>query len=222
MSGPSGERGDPTTIRTVLGDDYAPQRRLRPLDQERIESARVILDSSYTDLVEFLNGDIYDDPYFVVSSDDEEDVQAATFTVYKLLHHYLAAVYSFNEALRATVTAYLPEGIELTKADFEPDSSRTTEYTRRLMYLRGLRIAAQHGAFNDCLPVEQWDSDSQEYRLTFDSATFSQHERIREAGRYLRYSSDIRQRDPLKYVSSFQTTNFYPFYDDCLAWFGTY
>lgn len=53
------------------------------------------------------------------------------------------------------MTAYLPEDIELTQADFEPTEGWTVEYNRRLMYLRGLRIAAQHGAFNGCLPVEQ-------------------------------------------------------------------
>lgn len=222
MSGSDGEDGDPTTIHALLGDDCPPQRRLRPSDRERIVSAQAILTSSYADLVEFIEGDIHEDPYFVVVSNNEVDVQAATFTVYKLLHHYLAALYSFNEALRSTVTAYLPDGIELTRADFEPTEGRTVEYTRRLMYLRGLRIAAQHGAFNDCLPVEQWDSSTDEYRLGFDRAAFAQHERVRNAGTYLAHSSEPRQREPLTYLGSFQTTNFYPFYDDCLAWFGTY
>lgn len=221
MSGPD-KSGGPATIQTLLGEDYTCQRRFRPADRERIASARVVLESSYADLVEFIDGDIHVDPYFVVDSDKEEDVQAATFDVYKLLHHYLAALYSFNEALRATVTAYLPEGIELTKSHFKPEDGQQTEYTRRLMYLRGLRIAAQHGAFNDCLPVEQWDSTSNEYRLGFDEVMFSQHERIQEAGTYLRYSNEIRQREPLKYIGSFHTTNFHPFYDDCLAWFDTY
>ena len=42
------------------------------------------------------------------------------------------------------------------------------------------------------------------------------------ADRTLAHSSESRQREPLVYLGSFQTTNFYPFYDDCLAWFGTY
>lgn len=222
MNGSNEKRGDPATVQTLLDEEYTPQRRLRPGDRERIESARAILESSHVDLVGFLDGDIRKDPSFVVDSNDERNVQAATFTVYKLLHHYLAALYSFNEALRATVTAYLPEGTELTKSQFTPEDGRQTEYTRRLMYLRGLRIAAQHGAFNECLPVEQWDSASNEYRLGFDEATFAEHERIQRAGTYLRHSNEIRQREPLKYVGSFHTTNFYPFYDDCLAWFDTY
>ena len=222
MSGSDGVDGDPATIQTILGDDSTPQRRLRPSDRERIVSAQAILTPSSADLVEFIDGDIHEDPYFVVTSDDKEDIRVEALDVYKLLHHYLAALYSFNEARRATVTAYLPDDSELTRADFEPTEGRTVEYTRRLMYLRGLRIAAQHGAFNDCLPVEQWDSSTDEYRLGFDRAAFAQHERVRNAGQYLNHSSEARQREPLKYLGSFQTTNFYPFYDDCLAWFGTY
>jgi hypothetical protein len=54
-----------------------------------------IVDSSYADIVEFIDGDLPDDPYFIVTVDD--DVQAVAFEAYKLLHHYLAALYSFNE-----------------------------------------------------------------------------------------------------------------------------
>jgi hypothetical protein len=217
-----GDAGDPTTIQTLLGDNYSCQRQLRSDDRERIVSARAILEYSYADLVEFVDGDIHEDPYFIVKSDNEDTIRVETYNAYKLVHHYLAALYSYNEAIRATVTAYLPEDIKFTKEHFIPSNSRGTEYTRRIMYLRGLRVAAQHGAFNDCLPVRQWNTSSSQYRIEFNTTKFSQHNRLREPGKYLRHSNKIRQKEPLKYIGSFHTTNFYPFYNDCLAWFDTY
>jgi hypothetical protein len=217
-----GDAGDPATIQTLLGDNYLCQRKFLSDDRERIVSARAILEYSYADLVEFIDGDIHDDPYFIVESNDEDTIRIETYNVYKLVHHYLAALYSYNEAIRATVTAYLPTDIELTKKHFNPLNERKTEYTRRPMYLRGLRVAAQHGAFNDCLPVRQWDTSSNRYRIVFNIPKFSQHNRLRKPGKYLRYSNKNRQHEPLGYIGSFHMTNFYPFYDDCLAWFDTY
>jgi hypothetical protein len=90
------------------------------------------------------------------------------------------------------------------------------------MFPRRLRIAAQHGPFNDCLPVEQWNSSSNQYRITFDTTAFSQHDRIQNPGQYLAHSNENRQREPLRYIASFHSTNLYPFYDDCLTWFEAY
>jgi hypothetical protein len=222
VKGHDSDEGDPTTIQILLDDNYSCQRSLRSDDHERIVAARAILEYSYADLVEFVDGDICEDPYFIVESDDEDTIRIETYNAYKLVHHYLAALYSYHEAVRATVTAYLPTGTKLTKEHFNPSNSRKTEYTRRLMYLRGLRVAAQHGAFNDCLPVRQWDRSSNQYRIEFNATEFCQHDRLREQGKYLRYSNENRQYEPIKYIGSFHATNFYPFYNDCLAWFGTY
>lgn len=212
--------GDPATIQTLLGDEHIPRRGLRSDHEVRLSSARTVTESSYTDLEGFVDGDVREDPYFVV--DDDETVRSATFDVYKLLHHYLAALYSFNEAVRATVSAYLPDGVELDKGAFVPVDGRSTEYTRRSMFLRGVRVAFQHGAFNDCFPVERWDASTEEYRIGFDSTAFAQHEWLEDTGVYLRHTSRPRRKRPVKYAASFHTTNFLPFYEDCLAWFETY
>ncbi len=214
--------GDSTVIHSLLGSSYTPQHRLRSADRKRLASAHAIVESSYADVVELVDGNLPTDPYFIVMV--EEDVQAVTFEVYKLLHHYLASLYSFNEAVRATVTAYLPPEVALTKRHFRSDESGSrVEYARRLMFLRGLRTAAQHGVFSDCLPVTQWSPSSNRYRIGFDATAFSQHDRLcGDPGQYLAHSNQNRQREPLRYLESFHTTNFHPFYRDCLAWFETY
>jgi hypothetical protein len=217
----NGTDGDPTIIQSLLDSPYSPRQRLRSADRTRLATARTIVDSSYADIVEFIDGDLPDDPYFVVAVDD--DVQATAFEAYKLLHHYLAALYSFNGAIRATITAYLPNSVALTRERLTPDNTGSrVEYARRLLFLRGLRIAAQHGAFNDCFPVEQWNPSSNRYRIAFDTMAFTQHDRLQNPSQYLAHSNENWQREPLRYIGSFHTTNFHPFYRDCLAWFETY
>lgn len=214
--------GDPTTIQSLLGEAVTCNQRLRSQDRTRIQTAYTILESSYADLVEFVDGPITGDPYFTFDQTDNDTVREGTFILYKFVHHYLAALYSFNEAIRSTVSAYLPNEYELHKGHFDPDNVPGIEYSRRLVYLRGLRTAAQHGVFNDCFSVRQWDSSSNRYRLEFDPTAFSRQERLRNPGQYLRYSNRNQQREPLRYLGSFHEQNFYHFYADCFAWFETY
>ena len=72
MSEHVGDEGDPTTIQTLLGDNYSCQREFRSEDRERIISARAILEYSYADLIEFVDGDINEDPYFIVESNNRK------------------------------------------------------------------------------------------------------------------------------------------------------
>jgi hypothetical protein len=86
------------------------------------------------------------------------------------------------------------------------------------MFIRGLRIAAQHGVFNDVLPVRQWDRTEPKYRLEFDETEFCESETIDRAGKYLRYTSEQRRKRPLEYVGTFHETQLSKFYSDCLSW----
>jgi hypothetical protein len=175
-----------TTIQRLLTGDDILTRQLRAIDRTRLQSTLTIIDANFADLEGFIDGDLREDAYFVVESDRDEDIQRNAFEVYRLLHNYLASLYSFNEAVRVTVTKYLPEEEELIKRHFDPSWRPGVEYTRRLMFLRGLRIAAQHGAFSDTLPVTQWNPDESRYRLEFDEPAFCTTETIHTSGEYLR------------------------------------
>lgn len=208
-----------TTIQQLLTDDDTPSRQLRPADRTRLQSTIAIIDANFADLEEFIDGDLHDDAYFLVESARDEDIQRNAFEVYRLLHNYLSALYSFNEAVRVTVTNYLPGDDALSKRHFDPSRRPGVEYIRRLMFVRGLRIAAQHGAFSDTLPVTQWDLDEPRYRLGFDESAICATETIHSPGMYLRFTSDQRRQQPLEYNGSFHQTNFHPFYTSCRQWF---
>ena len=207
------------TIQELLSGAYASTQQLRSDDHERIATMRAITEIAYADLVELIDGPPSEDPYILIGEDSDEPSIVAV-EVYSRLHNYLASLYSFNESIRGTVSAYLPEGVELTKANFDPERVPGIEYTRRCYYLRGLRNASQHGAFTDCLNFKQWDSDSNRWRMELDEATYCNHERLDNPSEYLRSVGGNMYLQPLKFVSSFHNTNFDPFYRSCLDWFG--
>lgn len=214
----TGGEGNPKTIETLLGESVTPSRRLRRVDRTRLQSALTTAEINFAELEEFVDGHLREDAYFIVDDCSDEAVQRNAIEVYRLTHNYLAGIYSFNEAVRATITSYLPTGKTLSKRHYHPDNHDGVEYTRKLMFVRGLRIAAQHGTFNDVLPVRQWDRSEPKYRLGFDESAFCEAETITNAGQYLRFTSEQRRKRPLEYVGDFHETCVNRFYGDCLAW----
>ena len=139
-------------------------------------------------------------------------MKSDTNALYKLLHHYLASLYSFNETVRRTVSNYLDGENRLTK-----DHYSGIEYTRRLNYLRGLRTAAQHGAFTDCLEVERYDPSTKKYRLLFKESEYRSID-IDSPEIYLEGSNSSHRKQPIRYVARFHDTTFEKFVRDCLSW----
>lgn len=188
MDGLAGSNnGYPSKIKELIGKDIDCQSRLSSDDRERIFSIYSILNSSYADITDFIDKDDGNNPYFIVKSNKDDDIREETYELYKLMHHYLASLYSFNETIRVTITDYLPRNIKLDIDNFSSEN-KSIEYINYLVYLRGLRIAAQHGVFSDCFITEQWDKSSNRYRIKFCPSKFSQHNRINNPGQYLRYS----------------------------------
>jgi hypothetical protein len=206
-----------TTIAFLTGHEK-PTQRLRTADRTRVQSVHTVLESNFAELEEYVDGPLDEDAFYVVDPDTEDTIRKDTFEVYRLTHNYLAALYSLNEAVRATVTTYLPEGEALTKHHFHPDNAVGVEYIRKLMFLRGLRIAAQHGAFSDVLPVNQWDPTKPEYRVAFDRTAFCESEAIENPSYYVRFTSDTRLQRPLEYLGTFHGTHLDEFYGACLSW----
>ncbi len=209
---------DSETIETLLGYPVAPSYRLRKGDRTRLQAALTTAESNFAELEEFVDGHLREDAYFMVAGSSDRAVQTNTIEVYRLAHNYLAGVYSFNEAVRATISRYLPDDKTLSKQHFHPDNHTGVEYTRKLMFIRGLRTAAQHGAFSDVLPVRQWDRSEPAYRLEFDESAFCESETINGAGEYLTHTSEHRRSRPLEYIGSFHETCLNQFYSDCLSW----
>lgn len=210
--------GNPGTIQTILGESVTPTQRINRTDRTRLQAALTMTETNFAELEEFVDGHLREDAYFIVPDESDKAVQTTAMEIYRLTHNYLSAIYSFNEAVRATISRYLSTDTTLAKRQFHPDSHRGVEYTRKLMFVRGLRIAAQHGAFNDVLPVRQWDRDEPIYRLEFDETTFCESEVIADAGDYVKFTSKHRRKRPLEYLGDFHETCVSQFYHDCLSW----
>ena len=123
--------------------------RLSEIDRWRLNTATSIVENNNYRLVEYVDGDLVTNPIYICP---EEAQQETGFTVLRLLHNYLASLYSYNETVRVLFNEYAPERTTLSSGAFTPASGGTdaSHYGRKLSFLRGLRTDFQHGGFS-CL-----------------------------------------------------------------------
>ena len=216
----------------LLGEACVPENPITQRKIDNLESSELITHRNFHELVKFVDGPLEEGGYIIVSPDDEpEDLPLTALEnqrskLHQHLHNYLASVYSFNEQVR--------ELINLTMGD--PDNSTNplqigafvpntrTLYTRKLAFIRGLRVDAQHGDFA-CIrsdPVPQPDcsiasGDETAYRITFDKDSFRDGF-INNPDKYLGHEPDERFEYPLAYIELFHRSYFVEFSSETREW----
>lgn len=152
-------------------------------------------------------------------TETREYVESTVSTeVYRLVHNYLASVYSFNEQVRELLTNHCTE--EVDKSDFLTTST-ASNYVRWIAFPWGLRNDLQHGNYA-CLDVVPIGADGTVdlYHLTFDKTAFEPTPTgdLDDAGDYLHHFDDERFDYPLAYLGEFHTDQFNRFERDLNEW----
>lgn len=206
-------------LQTLLRAEIEPSSRLRDADEVRLSAAKRTVDQNYYELDEYIDGDLQTNPVFICHETRRED---EGFEALRLLHNYLASLYSLNETVRTLCNRYTPDSVELTSGDFTPISggSNRSHYGRKLGFLRGLRTDFQHGGFS-CLTFDKAGEigDFEGYQVVFDRLSFINDSGLREPERFLRWTNEAEQRHPISYIGTFHQQTLQDFYDDAEAWF---
>lgn len=94
-------------IQTLAQAAIEPNRRLRDSDEIRLSAAKRTVDQNYYELDTYIDGDLRTNPVFICRADRVEE---EGFETLRLLHNYLASLYSLNEAVRVLCNRYTPDG----------------------------------------------------------------------------------------------------------------
>jgi len=208
-------------LQTLARADIEPDDRLRESDEIRLSAAKRTVDQNYYELDEYIDGELRTNPIFLCHTDRVEE---EGFEALRLLHNYLASLYSLNETIRVLCNRYSSPAVELTGGDFTPVSGGNDEsyYGRKLGFLRGLRTDFQHGGFS-CLTFEKAGElgDFEGYHVVFDRKAFITESGLREPNRFLRWTNEAEQRHPISYIGTFHQRTLQDFYDDVERWFAS-
>lgn len=206
-------------LQTLARAEIRPNSRLCEDDKIRLSAAKRTIDQNYYELDEYIDGNLRTNPMFICHNDRVED---EGFEVLRLLHNYLASLYSFNETIRVLCNRYTSEGVELTAGNFTPASGgcEDSHYGRKLGFLRGLRTDFQHGGFS-CLTFNSVGElgDFEGYHVVFDRSAFLNNSGLDGPNRFLRWANDNEQRYPISYIGSFHQQTLQNFYTDVEEWF---
>lgn len=196
-----------------------PTAGLSELDRWRLNTATRIVENNNFRLAEYVDGDLVTNPIYICREEAHEETG---FDVLRLLHNYLASLYSYNETVRVLFNEYAPEGTTLSSGAFTPASGGTddTHYGRKLSFLRGLRTDFQHGGFS-CLRFPKVGTlhGFGAYHVEFDRGRFVAEGGLVDPGRYLAHTNERERRRPLSFVGQFHRNAFQSFAADAAAWF---
>lgn len=217
----------------LLGRPCVPDHPVSQTELDNLDTSELIAHRNFRELAEFVEGSLDEGGYIVVAADDEPDglpltaLENQRSKLHQRLHNYLASIYSFNEQVRELINVKI-EAVEereapLDRGAFVPNTS--TLYTRKLAFVRGLRVDAQHGDFA-CIrtePVSDPDpslaSDGETvYRIEFDKDSF-RGGFTETPDKYLGHAPDERFRYPLAYLETFHREYFVEFAHETQAWF---
>lgn len=205
-------------------------------DQTRLTAATRTVNQNNYHLVEYVDGDLVTNPIYICP---EEAQQETGFTVLRLLHNYLASLYSYNETVRVLFNRYAPDGTNLPTGAFTPASdgerivdsrfssdrwsdggAESSYYGRKLSFLRGLRTDFQHGGFS-CLRFTKAGTlhGFGAYHVEFDRQGFVENDGLTDPTRFLAYTNENERRRPLSFVGRFHRNAFQSFAADVDEWF---
>lgn len=170
-------------------------------------------------LVEYIDGDLVTNPIYICLRETQEDTG---FDVLRLLHNYLASLYSYNETVRVLFNEYAPGGTTLSSGEFTPASGGTPDsyYGRKLSFLRGLRTDFQHGGFS-CLRFTTAGTlhGFGAYHVEFDRQRFVEDSDLTDPTRFLAHTNERERQHPLAFVGRFHGNAFQSFAADADSWF---
>jgi hypothetical protein len=87
-----------------------PKSRLQDADEVRLSAAKRTVDQNYFELDEYIDGDLRTNPVFICR---REQVEEEGFEALRLLHNYLASLYSLNETIRVLCNRYTSDSVEV-------------------------------------------------------------------------------------------------------------
>lgn len=201
----------------LLQTVVSPISKLTGSEEQRFSISKSIVDENYFELDDFIDGELRSNPVFICHTDRENE---SAFTVFRLLHNYLSALYSFNEHVMLLVNEKTPSTCELKRRHFIPDKDQTnvSEYARKVGFLTGIRTDCQHSDFSS-LDFDQMGSvgDFGAYHLVFKRDKFV-NSSLRDPQKFLHHTNQAERNYPLSLIAMFHENEFNRFYHDCISW----
>lgn len=204
--------GSTNSIEQLIGTPTGgPSHSVSPNTISRLRVSANIVRQNFNALDEFVDGDLQQEPLFVVYNPNKSE---AVSYLFGHLHNYSSALYSFNEHVKEKVNENVSSH-ELTNPDLSSGKSR---YTEKLAFIRGLRHEIQHGEYS-CLDINIHTKagDFEIYNVEFNKAAFM-NSTVRSPRDYLRHTKTQDRQYPLSYIADFHQNHFNDFVDDTIDW----
>jgi hypothetical protein len=187
----------------------------------RIELSFTIVAESYSTLADYVDGEMADKATIAVDKSEEEtNVRRA---IYTHLHHYLSALYSYNEQVQTFVNEHVSSGDEIPDRAISPreGDDPPNGYIAELAYLYGLRHGLQHGdyQFLEFKQVGEYNNeDFTFHELKFKVPAF-QNSSVDYPQNHLSFTSQAAgdHNRPLCYIYEFNN-EFGDFHTDLIHW----
>lgn len=213
-----GRSGSTNTIDQLLGHTDGPLDPVTERDLARSRSSAYIVHGNFDRLARMCD-DITTTGCVV--ADDSVDRTDVENEVYRRVHNYVTALYSYNEQIRAILNKRLGGFVDKGYFLPTPDNKGAPEYVRRGTFLWGLRNDFQHGDYW-CLSIEQERSHegTSYYHLYFEKQHFEATAtgNLDDSGDYLAHAPDSDQKYPLPYIGDFHRNLFSEFETAFESW----
>jgi len=208
-------------VQEIAEQAVSPDREISDGNRTRLTVAKRTLDQNYLEIDKYIDGNLETNPIFICHNEDRDN---EGYEALRLIHNYLASLYSFNETIRVLFNQHSPDGTSLDVRDFTPASGGTDRlhYSRKLTFLRGLRTDLQHGGFS-CFSFDNAGElgNFAGYHIVFERETFIGDSGLHDPNRFLRHTNTNEQQYPLCFLGQFHKNTLQTFYEDTDEWFDS-
>jgi hypothetical protein len=213
----------------LIGTPCEPENTVTAGELQRLKAAQLVVHENFLELEDIFEQGLKQG---IVLSDDSTDLPVTAkeyeqARVYRYLHNYLAAVYSYNEQVQRLINTHRgnPDETDKPLQSNRFISEDATLYTRELAFVRGLRIDFQHGDFssvelepvNDPVP-ELLPDGGTAYRVVFNQRAFREGA-TNSPDKYLQNVGIDGMRYVTGYLDSFHREQFSDFAGRTQRWF---
>jgi hypothetical protein len=205
----------------LFGEPVSPNSRLTRDERSRLNISRLMLNENFLQLQDVIDGTLSENPLFIVEKDI---VQEAVSRVYCVLHNYLASLYSFHELLATLINTKTNNSLEFSSSHIIPgnDQGNSSRYSKKVEFLRGLRIDFQHGGFSSLKLTHQGElGEFAGYHIEFDEHEFISNDYIDTPTKYLKHTSENNRRHPICFIANFHKNDMDRFFESCTTWFSS-
>lgn len=206
-------------IEKLFQRSVSPETPLTETEREFLDASYAILELNYVDIDEFLGDDPFQNP--IIRSDPDETVfTMGKYRAIRYFHNYLAALYSFNEHIRALVNRKTAESTTMERSHFlSTKEMMRSDYSRKITFLHGLRTDAQHGDYSGIKFAIRSETDSDiQFHMKFDKHGFTASD-LGSMSDYLHHTRQQEREYPFSFISGFHRNEFQHFYNDTVNWF---